>query len=120
VKPTAKQYRDFVRQAQGWIKTLGLSDWRVTFYFKRCEDARATCQCDASSHVATICLSTDWGDDKPTDEQIRHSALHEVLHLLLADFRNRALARCTFTDDIDVAEHAVIWRVQQALLGLGT
>lgn len=113
--PTSEQFAEFKEQVRHWIGVLGLSDWRVTIRFEP-SDSRATCRCAQRDHVATICLSTTW-DAKPSDEEIKHSALHETLHLLLADLRFHALARSTLEYDVDLAEHAAIWRIQQALLG---
>lgn len=118
---TPEHFALFKHEAQWFIDLFGLWDWRVEFRHELQEGDLAACEHNTGcGKVATLTLSTDWGDHNPTPEQMRKTAFHEVCHLLLAD----ALGAACFMDlspqqrfmHLDRAHHAIIRRLENVVL----
>jgi hypothetical protein len=95
-----------------WQTKLGLGDWRIT---RRAVDKGAfMAQMDSWDYPqrqvrATLC--TNWKDSEPTPLEIERTAVHELLHVRLADLTGMLLDGDTVTR----LEHAAI-NVLEALL----
>lgn len=67
--------------------------------------------------VASIRLSVNWDDARPkNDDEINKLALHEILHLLMAEYYSQAEARFTTQDSMEMTEHFIIRRLEGVLL----
>ena len=82
------QQSDFeilVHECKYCIDYFGIKDWSVNYKFKELHDGfRAECKVNWSGRICYLCLSTTHRE-KITDMEIRKSAFHEVLELLLTD-----------------------------------
>lgn len=114
MKTTAAHFEVFRRECLRWHSMLGLTDWQVTFTHKPVKDRLARCVYYFRSRRANVILSTRWDGEPVTAESLSRIALHEVLHLALADlvaFANAAVAESR----VDEAEHAAIQRLCAAM-----
>ncbi len=117
MKTNKKHFELFKTECEEWIEKLGLFDWDLLIkHDKKKNGALANLWTDYAKKVATITLYEDWGDnDKPTDENIKKSARHEVLHLLLSRSRGLAQSRFITNDEIVEADEEIINRLLKIL-----
>lgn len=98
----------FVQECKYWIDFFGIKDWSINYKFKELhENFRAECRVNWSGRVCSLCLSTVWKGEV-TDLDIRRSAFHEVMELLLTDFDHTVL-----DDKIPLEERKYLAEVQR-------
>lgn len=114
-----RHYALFKREVKYWLNRFGLSEWRVTTFHQSgdVKDARASYVAYAEDRVCSIFLEPDWGDNIVTDELIKRSAFHEVVHVLFCRLTSLANTRCVPVGMIDEEEHVVVHRLQQLFYG---
>lgn len=112
-----REFAMFKAECQKWIALLGLTDWRIHYEFEECENALATVNRDYEGRCATVTLSTflERVPRKESDETVRSSARHEVLHLLLGELDWLNGKRCVTADIWSAAEHGVMRRLEKVL-----
>ena len=118
MKTTPEHFAVFEAAVRKWVDRFGLRDWDIDVKRGRCGgDEFAICE-RGEQHAGDITLSTRWG--KPvTDELLERCAIHEVCHLVLADFAKAAEARFVREGEIDEQEHTVIYRLENVLMEAG-
>jgi hypothetical protein len=116
---TKKDYRLFRKEVLKWQAKLGLADWRLDFFHQDSDNDDKTRGwfCHRGSFVANIGLSKNWGEDEITNEKIKETALHEILHTLLGEIMWLAENRNTPQGLGDIEEHRIIRRLESAFLG---
>ena len=108
MKTTKDQFEMFQAEAEKWINTLGISDFKVHFVHNdECPGAAGWCSGDWANGVCTIGLTKTW-QGKVTDEHVRATARHEVLELLVWPLFDVALSRFTTEEMVHIARHKVI------------
>lgn len=120
MRTTKAHFTLYKREVAHWISRLGLTDFHVDFRHKAQseESVRATVTYGLTGRTVTFWLSPVWEVDVPTSAQIKRTALHEVLHLLLADLTGLIHAREYDSDGrATPLEHAVLRRLENAILG---
>lgn len=111
VTPEAREA--FLLYLQEWRERLGLHDWRVVLSEKP-STAAGDVRCNLEARLATIRLGTDFHNEPVNDETIEDTAVHELLHVLLFEFKTFAQNPASNEADVRSAEHRVI----HALLNL--
>lgn len=105
---TQKHFETFKRQFLHWKEYLNLSDWETTFEFEDVEDCRAMVMSAAFEHrTAVVVLSKTW-DIAPSPVNLKRTALHECLELLLLRFAFPAMERGTTEEQINEETHRII------------
>lgn len=92
MKTNKKHFEIFKKECEYWIDRFELSNWEIFFEFKKEKDieARALCSTDEVGRIVNIDFSDEFlGFDKITNEDIKQTAKHEIIHLLLADIANQ-------------------------------
>jgi hypothetical protein len=92
---------------------LNLRDWRITLSDKPAQKGTmADVRISHEDHLATVSLGADWGQP-PTDEIIRQTLIHELLHVFLRPLMDA----CTARDEraIEAAEHSAIVVLERLL-----
>ena len=118
-KTTAAHFADFCSCVDHWQVALGLTDYSINIVHEKSHNDYASCTPNVPGRVATINLATIWdGDKKVTHAELDKTALHEVLHLLLAELSWLGECRFLGPDDIEPAEHAVVRRLEHLLGGM--
>lgn len=100
-----------------WQEVLGLTDWRIRRSRKRsaAKANMADIKIYHVSRMANVFLGDDFGDHTVDAESLSEVALHECLHVLLAELVNQTeygiegAAR-------DSAEHRVVHVLEKLLL----
>lgn len=113
---TPEHREQFRRALEYWQAALNLDNWRVELSDAPAKDgAYATVQWDRENRLALVLLTDRW-PKAPTKEQISRLALHELLHVLLADLCSAAAGG--EEAEIDAAEHAVVALLEKRLFSL--
>ena len=87
---------------------LGLSGWALHFHFRKL-DVLASMQANSKRHVVAIALATTWPSHRePTGQNIRDSARHEMLHVLLARLVYWGTLRETDLEEMQSEEESVV------------
>ncbi len=117
MKLTQKHFKFFRVECAKQLERLGLKSWKVYYEFKKLSDCFGQAHWKYAGRVATITLSTDF--PKPFDnleEQLKETALHECLEILLASVSSLASDRTYDQLDFDKEIHAVIRTLEKLLI----
>lgn len=109
-KVSKRQFELFKKECKKWIDIFELNNWDINFKQNKTKNAIAYCYTDINSYQATIHLCKDWSSEKMefTDKNIKKTALHEVLHLLLARLSDYGGSRFLTNDDFIEAEEELV------------
>lgn len=116
-KLSKKQIKFFADCVYEWQATLGLMDWFITVKsedLSSIEGARAVVNYDFDQHMALIAVHSEM-PEIPTESELNRYALHECLHLRLADLQN--LVPPQLAEQASALEHAVIRNLENILIG---
>ena len=111
-KTSKSDFEFFKKWVLFYQKELGLTDWKIYFEHEKADGCMAYINRDHTGRCCTIGLSKDWKHHPVSRDQIKTSARHEVLHLLLADLRHAGDIRQTTDEDFSIAEHSIIRRLE--------
>lgn len=122
MKPPANPLSDADKEAfdlylLAWQDRLGLQDWRVN-RSKRKTASRANMAETKVYHrnrLANIFLGTDMGGAPVTAETLESLALHELLHVFLAELVNQVEYGIEGSA-LDSAEHRVVHVLEKLLM----
>lgn len=101
----------FCEYFETYQKAFGLTSWSVAFRLKSLKFKRGQTSYNATSRVAVVTLATHW-DIPATADNLQRTALHECLHLLLAEFNTAAGDRFVSRESLDSLEEAVVVTLQ--------
>ncbi len=85
MKTTAKQFEEFKTEVLRLQPILGLQDWDICFHHTKKEGVYASTSYNREAAISTILFNTDLTDFEYKNLNIKRSALHECLHLVIAD-----------------------------------
>lgn len=107
---TPKTFALFKETFKKWQVRLGLQEWTVSFKKQEMDDAEACIDSDPESRTALVTINS-----KPfhlnNNKDIEETALHEVLHLLIADLSHAAVDRYTDRETLVRVEEALVNRL---------
>mgnify|MGYP001579902499 CR=1 FL=1 len=111
MKTTNAQFAMFKQHCLKWQRELSLMDWKIYFQHKKLGDRYANTAWNIQGKNATISLALE----VPADHQlhIEDSALHEMLHILLASVVRDSMAHDSL---VERAEHEIIHRLIPLLI----
>lgn len=106
----------FSEMVRCYQQKLGLSDWDIQIRHESIGTQLAQTNSDCEGCVATIALNKAWKPLDPIqDKRIKRLALHEVIHVLLADLYYIASCRYATQSELDIAEHKIVRRLENVL-----
>jgi hypothetical protein len=113
-KITPKQFDLFKKEVALWVKRLGLFEWRLDVELdsddKDCK-VYGYCNSDWSNRTAGIALVEEWWH-KPKNVEVKATARHEVLELLMQPLWHVAIDREFDYDKGCATRHEVIRRLE--------
>ena len=119
MKPTtAKHFEVFQKEVLYWINKWGLHQWEIAFTHKLLDgNIRASISYNQSGRVCTLFLNSEWDCDirPPTNAEMKVSAKHEAIELLLADVHAIGKSRWVTEDELVAAHHALVRRLEKLL-----
>jgi hypothetical protein len=100
----------FTAYVATWREILSLGDWRVGVSERRSSKRvmAEVSRFDLEQRLATIKLGKDFGGTKVTDDTLKETALHEMLHVFLFELVMTAIEEGEPNDKVGSAEHRVI------------
>lgn len=86
METTTEHYEFFKAAVRKEIERFHIYEWEIHLDHRALEDddSAAVCSANYNGKVATITLNKDWGEADVTEDELRNTAMHEVLELLLA------------------------------------
>ena len=112
-KCTEADYRFFVKECKGFIKELGLNDWGI--YFEQADiKPYGSCLLNGKDRTVTIAFCKEWNNTElhpKTRENIRYTALHEVLHIAVYCLEYLSELRYVSKGEIDDTAEALVIRL---------
>jgi len=97
----------FINEFNKYQTKLGLTNYKVYFQREKLSDCYADITVDHRGMVATVRVSDD--------ANVKESAKHEALHLLISKLEERALDRHSTYDDIYKADEEIVRRLEKVL-----
>jgi hypothetical protein len=113
-KITPKQFDVFKKEVARWIKKLGLTEWRLIVELDMTDDScevQGYCRSDKPNRTATVGLVRICAES-PTNADIKHTARHEVLELMLQPLWHVAVHREFNIENGHATRHEVISRLE--------
>ena len=113
MKTTIKQFQEFKNEVLRLQPILGLQDWQIYFKHGKTEDTFATTHYDREGAVANMNFGIELKDDHKESLDIKRTAKHELLHLLLADLYCIAESRVFDRFLLNQAEEKAIRKLEK-------
>lgn len=114
--PTTPEHRAaFAGYLGKWQTKLNLHDWRVCHGDKPARGAMADMQIDVAARLAVWRLGKTFGAEPVTDQALEATAVHELLHVMLAEYTTLVESKAT-ADLIESAEHRIINTLERLLV----
>lgn len=87
MKLTDKHLAVFKKHVEKWAPRLGLAGWHMAVDWATDTDvsALAYVRINAEARIATVYLCKDWTGSVYTVKDLEEVAVHELLHIVLAD-----------------------------------
>lgn len=109
-KTSKKHFDLFKKESLKYIDLLGLREYDILFKHVTLQDSLAGCDVYWQSRHAILYLGKDWNDTNfdLTDQEIKRTAFHEVLEILLMPIRDYANKRNCTPELVDCEIHRII------------
>jgi len=114
VKVKQKDFDLFKKEFMRWYEKFGLGEYSVYFEFKKLDEAYAEIWKRSDSNVITVALNNELSPGAYRDRDVKDTAKHEALHLLLWDLSRHSYNRFGSPREIDLSEEKLV----QKLIGL--
>ena len=117
MKTTQKHFQIFQQECQKWINAWELNNWDIFYKVDTDKGTVAGIVTDIDGYVATIFFTGDWNNNvRPcNEEEIRLSAKHEVVHLLLGRLSDQARERFINKAEITEAEEELVRKLTKII-----
>lgn len=110
-KQIDKNIQTFTKAVKKYQRMFNLLDWRVVVNEQIKPDVRASCYTVNSGQIANICYSLSWvNNPETTAQELKTSAFHEIMELMLMNMRVLAEDRNMLRDEelVDKEVHKII------------
>lgn len=115
-RTTRTDFALFQAECARWLQRFGLTEWRASFKWRQLDEDFAQTHINIQGRCAAFVLSKAWPKDVSHHSQVRSSALHEVVHLLVYDVEHLVTDRVVTVELKDRTVEALVRRIQHALL----
>jgi len=97
---TKKQYEYFCGRVKYWMQDFGITGWTVFFLHQDLQDSSAEIRYTYSERAVTFALP--WYVYQTTRKVLDETALHEVIHLVLAPLD--VMAKCRYIEEREIQD----------------
>lgn len=112
-----KDFIEFQKHFKKYQKLLGLTGYKVYFKYEPIEDSFASISIRQIDMIATVRLNSMLPKEDKPHKDIRQSAMHEAIHLLLNRLEARARERFVSPEQIYEAVEEIVFKLEDLLLG---
>ena len=110
-----KDFIQFQSEFLKYQKLFGLNGYKVYFKYEPLDDAFASINVDQSNMVATVRLNHKIPDKEKPHRDIKQSAKHEALHLLLGRLEENARYRYSTPNEIYEATEELVHKLEDLI-----
>ena len=116
MKTTHKHLEIFKKECLKWQDKFELHNWELNFRWQHSDESRASINTNLNGYVATIFLSEEWNSyNEITEKDIKLTAKHEMIHLLLARMDAVTRARFVSIDEAIEADEETVMKLTYLL-----
>ena len=116
MKTTKKHFKIFKHECRRWIEIFGLKGWEFRYYHAKLGGFKnAACNYHLGDRHAEIYLFPKLERIKPTAEQIKLLAFHEICEVFIGPLFANAGARFLMEHEIKESAHVIIITLQNIL-----
>jgi hypothetical protein len=117
MKTTPKHFQVFKKECLRLIDLFELNNWNVEFQHGELNLRFAEIKTSLDDYIATIGFNIEWDDVlRPcTEEEIKKSALHEVIHLLLSRLSDMGAARYITSAEFKSTEEELVHKLEKIM-----
>ena len=107
-KLTRKHFNIFCNECRQFQQIWGINGWDITFEHKKLEVGDyAQVVTDYEQHAVLVTLAREW-DKEPNNDELKNTAKHEMIHVLMGKMRGVALSRFISEDELKATEHDTV------------
>lgn len=115
-KTTQEDFDVFKTEVMRLLDKIHMADWGIYFDWCLLKDCGARCTTNTNNRTVTFALSTK---TYRSPEQMKHTALHEVCHFIIAEIADLAYLRFVTLREVEKADEMVAERLRVILMELG-
>ena len=101
-KTTGEDFVTFQKEFKKWQKFFGLNGYTIYFKYKPLDDQFADIEIEQNIMAAIVRLNSRLSENSEPFKDIKRSAKHEAIHLLIG--RLNYLATCRYVESKDIYE----------------
>jgi len=118
-EPTPSKARQgfelFQSEFNKWQNRFGLTGYKVYFIYEPIDSAFADIKINQGGMVATVRLNSELPDKDKPHEDIKRSAKHEALHLLVGRLEQNARFRYSSENEIYEATEELVFKLEKLI-----
>lgn len=107
-----KDFAEFQKEFKKYQQLFGLTGYKVYFKFESIDSAFASITVDRADMIATVRLNSDLSDKDKPFKDIKMSAKHEAIHLLLMRLELNAIYRHSTSGEIYEAVEELAFKLE--------
>lgn len=112
-KVSKNDFADFQKYFKYYQKLFGLTGYKVYFKHEPLDECFARVVLNQTDMVATVYLNSKLLDEHKPFRDIRQSAKHEAIHLMLSRLETRAVARYVSSDEIYESVEELVFKLEE-------
>ena len=110
-----KDFDLFQVEFKKWQYRFGLTGYKVYFKYEPIDSSFADININQGEMVATVRLSSKLPDKNKPHKDVRRSAKHEALHLLVGRLENNGRYRYCSENEIYEATEELVFRLEELI-----
>ena len=113
----SRDFTNFKKYFKEYQKHFGLTGYKVYFKYEPLEHSFAQITMGEKSQVITVGLNSDLPDKDKPFKDIKGSAKHEAIHLLLYRLESNARWRYSSKEEIDESVEELVVKLEELIDG---
>ena len=109
------EFSRFQKYFKEYQHRFGLNGYRVYFQYEPIGDSFATLTAEQNHMVATVKLNSKLTEENKPFKDIRRSAKHEAIHLLIHKLEHRAYCRFVMDEEIYEATEELVIKLEDLI-----
>ena len=110
-----KDFAEFQKHFGKYQKLFGLTGYKVYFKYEPMEGCFASISVTQNDMVATVRFNSQLPDEYKPFRDIKRSAKHEAIHLLLQRLEHRAISRYVASEEIYEAVEELVFKLEDLI-----
>jgi len=110
-----KEFKDFQKYFKEYQQKFGLTGYQVYFKYEPLDDGSFAQIVNDRNQSATVTLNSSLPDRSKPFKDVRRSAKHEAIHLLLWRLENNAKWRYASKEEIDEAVEELVYKLEKLI-----